>query len=754
MKKFLNMILLIIFLSTLVFIQPTAAVSAAPRAQEGASVLTFAQMGESDLIMRGPFSSKSIRFNLPANRVLQEGAELQLVISASFTGESGGQVIQLNDHIGAVLDVYFNDAFQQSIPLINGNDIVYRVPIASSDLVSKAKDGTFDIYFELDASIDCNYAFHNTTVVISSSSQAILPSAEVAVDLDLHRLPWPIYQPDAQLPGSAVLVMPKTPSADEAKAALLVMAAFGRMTDANLLVDIVSIDDLTDTLRQNSDLIFVGKPSELPLLKELDLPVPIQSGSYSSPEMKEDDGVLQIAASAWSKTRVVLLVSGNTDVGVVKAAQALTTSNIQTSNSNLYSIVAQVNLAAPLGLQTESPANPLTNSDYTFSSLGYSAETNTGIGTRSFSYEFVIPPGQVPVEKPYIDIVFTASKLADPARSGMTISVNGSRIGSAKFSVDDPDPTNTRANLPAAFLRSGLNVIDVNVALIPFDVCSSISFNSGLWVTIYSESVLHLPLARATATTNTLKDLQAYPYPFLNDPSLSSTTFILPQSDPAALAVAGALAFDLGNTATGSVFSFDVDFDGQLEDATRKDQNLILVGEPSSLSLINDLKDNMPAYFEPNSNTAILEGQQVVYRISSGKSLGYLELFSLPWDNQFAALEVLGTNVEGVLFAGRALVNEEVRNTLKGDFATIDNKQTMVVDTRTGAGMGRVAFEGAPGEVLQTLPDAAPANPETSDVVRKIRNNSLIGLGVVVGLMIIVALIVIRQRRQRSVLDK
>jgi hypothetical protein len=464
--------------------------------------------------------------------------------------------------------------------------------------------------------------------------------------------------------------------------------------------------------------------------------------------------VVQIAASAWNKTRTVLVVGGNSDTGVVKAAQAITTSNLQTSSNSLYSVVAEVNPATSLGLQIESSDSPLENSDYTFSSLGYSAESSSGVGTHSFDYEFIIPPGQVPADKPYVDVVYTVSKLVDPTRSGMTISLNGNRIGSAEFSPEDPEPMNARANLPVDFLLTGRNTLTVTVALVPQNICSSISFSNGLWISIQPESVLHLPLVKAEATSNMLRDLRSYPYPFVNDPTLSTTMFVLPQENPAVWAVAGKVAFDLGSRATGSIFSFDVDFGDQTVEEIRKDRNLLIVGMPSEMSLVSALKENMPAYFEAGSNTAILQGQQVVYRISSNKNLGYLELFSLPWDGQYTALAILGTNPEGTLLATNALTQSQIRNTLKGNFATIDDAQTLVVDTRTGAGMGRVASENSPGDIQQTVPQADQPATATPDVLTKIRNNSLIGLAAILGLMLVVSLIALGQRKRRSLQNK
>jgi len=736
---------MIVLVSSPLYLGPVSVASAAPEQQEATATFTFAQLGESDIIMNGPFDSSFISFSLPAYWTLQDGAEIQLVISSSFTGDTGEQEIQPDDFLDAELRVYFNGAIQQFIPLKNGNDIVYNVPIAPSDLISDNEDGSFEIYFELDASIDCDYPFYNSTAIISSTSQVIFPYAETAVNLDLRRLPWPIYQPDSQLPGSAVVVIPSVPSAEELQAALLVMASFGRMTNANLPLSLITLNELTDAVRNNSDLIFVGKPEGLSALSGVELPVSVAASGYVSPEMQTDDGVLQLAPSVWNKTKVILVVGGNTDPGVVKAAQAFSTSNIQVSNNIRYAIVAQVNPIESFGLLA-----PLTTSDYTLSSLGYSADSRSGIGKKFFSYNFIIPPGQVPVSDPSLDLVFTNSAFLDTARSGMTILLNGNRVGSIEFPDDNPEPVTAHITLPTTFLRPGSNLIEVVVTLNPKSICDTIGSNDPLWVTIFPESVLHIPLTPATSTFYPLLGLYSFPSPFVNDPSLSSTTFVLPQSDVAAWSVAGTIAYTLGTSATGSVLSFDVDYDGQFEPPTLQDQNLILVGIPSTLSLMNELKDSMPAYFEQDSNIAILDNQQVIYRISSEKSLGYLELFYLPLDKQLVALTVLGTNSEGVRMAGSALITEDIRNTLRGDFATVDGEQAIAVDTLTGLGLGRVSAQAASGEaVLLIAEDESAYTPIPNVALEQTRNNAMLGLEIVGVIMVAVILVAIFLRRRK-----
>ena len=693
MKKTIYLLLLLTIIVS--FTNPVSMVEAAPLSEE--STFTFSDLGlVGDMVLNGPFDAGSLRFDIPGTWLLQGGAELELVISSYFAGENGSTATD-TDFLGAALNVYFNDKLQESVSLRVGNDLVYRIPISAADLTSPYSEGWFKISFFLDAAIDCDFTFHQTTVAIDVNSRVILPYKVVPLALDLHRLPWPFYQERINTISPAVIVVPSSASADEIRAALIVMGTLGRMSDGRLPVSMVTTDEFTEDLRNQSNLIIIGKPATLPLLSAVQLPIAITGDRYSSSELNNEDGLLQMGVSPWNKDKAVLVVSGNTDAGVVKAAQALSTNNIQTGNDPTYSLVAEVNPITLTGILS-ADSTALAQPDITFADLGYEAITVSDIGTNWFSYDFVLPPGQVPTETPNLNLVFSHSALIDADRSDISVYFNDTLAGSIKLSDEEQNLLSSQIKLPLSGLQPGLNDISISANLIPRDDCSISSF-SGLWMTVYPESSLHMPLAKSPITGYALQDLNSYPFPFVNDPTLGSTFFVLPSQDHTAWAIAGNLAYDLGRNSTGSILNMGSAFDGELpEDVHSRD--LIMVGLPSNLQILSELKEAMPAYFEEGSNVAIIKSQQVIYRITTGKDLGYLELFASPWDPQRAVLGVLGTTTNGMHLAGTALLDSRNREVLNGDFATVDGERPLVVDTRTGSGMGRIVTEIGSSDIL------------------------------------------------------
>ena len=716
---------------------------------------TYAQLGATDLVLQGPYDSRQIRFSLPANWALQDGAEMTIYVDASFAGSASGTT-KPEDYLGGMLDVYFNGRLQQSIPLRAGQNIAYTVPIQPSALTAQNADGRLNISFFLNAAIDCQFGFHRTTIKVSADSLLFLPYTERAITMDLRRLPWPIYQPDINMPNPALLIVPDNASAEELQAALLVMAGFSRMSQGTLPLDLLPASEATDELLKDANLIFVGKAANVKTSKPVNWPMkPSSTGNFASSEMQPDDGVLQMSASPWNEAKTTLLVSGNTDAAVVKAAQALTTGNLQTSSNPAISFVAEINPIADGGVirspSTES-GTPLSANNYQLSDLGYTTSTSSGIGTNWFTYEFVIAAGEVPTAPTYIELVFSNSALVDPNRSGMVIYLNNKLVGSARFESDNNSLVTSRINIPASIFRTGRNQIDVAADLIPTDICSVFSFN-GLWMTIYEESFLHLPLRPATSSVKTIKDLRNFPTPFINDPSLATTTFILPPASPEMWSIAGKLAYSMGNRATGNVISFNVGLDGTVPPETYRANDLIILGQPSKLPILESLKDAMPASFESGSNVASLKNQQVIYRVADKKDLGYLEIFPSPWDSSNAIILIGGTTQLGVSLASEALIQTKILDTLSGNFATIDGAQTLVVDTRTGAGTGRMAT-GLGSDVITLETPEVVETAATTNNFEQTREQIFTAILVVGGIMVVIFIVALILSRRRKTMER
>ena len=753
-KRLFNVVMIALLMSVYFDINVVSALTPMfSPAKQDPNIFTFADLGvDSDIVMKGPYESVAIRFTLPPTWELQDGSEINLVVKSFFsTSSDPAQTTAVNATTSALLEVYFNRKLQQSIPLTTESGVAtYRIPISVSDLGFPDADGYYSITLALDAAVDCDLDFHRTTAVIGINSYAVFPHVEKPLQLDLRKLPWPFYQERARLLGSTAVVIPPDPSADEVQAALVVMGTFGRMSQGRLPISMVTADQLTDADRTGSDLIFVGASAGLANFFNGLANPPITGSQFSIVEAGEEDGVLQVLPSPWNASKSLLLVSGTSDIGVVKAAQALSTGNLQTGITPDYSVVAQVNPFTKTGITGQDGLQFSSPDDITFSDLDYQVTTVDQLGSNYLTFEFVVPQGQIPSENPYVEIKFSNSTMVDTARSYISVFVNEIVVGSVELSDGSSSLVSAKIDIPASLLKYGLNVLDLEINLIPRDECSILAF-SGLWATVYEDSYLHLPLTKSPESETILQDLKAYPYPFANDPSLGAMTFIVPSADPFAWSLAGKVAFDLGARVNGSILSFEAAFDNQIPDALRTG-NLIVIGQPKNLAVLEEMRSTMPAYFEPESNIAILESQLIIYRVTDQKSLGYLEVFPSPWNPEAAVLGLFGTTPEGLQFALNSLLNFQIRETLSGNFSTYDGgRRAIIVDTRTGYGIGSFEASVGPDQVVVVTPsatDEAPGSPAPSST----GNSNLILLAIVgvILVMIVVVVFVVRLRKKKS----
>ena len=715
---------------------------------------TFKDLGlDSDIILRGPYDAETFRFDLSPTFALREGY-LDLIITTFDTSASGGGETSsesvadsVDGFSGVVLDVYFDDKLQQSVPLIKGEKITYTIEIDSADINSVVSTLPRKISFFLDAAIDCDIDQHNSVVIIDALSEVYFSYDEIPAELDLHQLPRPIYLERLNSSDKSYVVLPASPSSLEAQAGITVMATFGRITFGNLPLSLITEDQVTPDLLAASNLIFVGKTDSFLSVQDVFSPSQISNMQLLPPEFEEGDGGLKYLTSPWNPLKYILLVYGKSDEGVLKAAQALSTGNIQTGLSTDYSIVENVN--SPLVSNVISDgALQVPSTDFTFADLGQDFLTVEDIGENYIEYEFVIPNGLIPTGSPYLQLQYSRSAFADASRSGIVVYLNEIKVGSVKFSTEETGHSIETIELPISAFRPGKNLLEIVFNLVPVDECSTINFSgSSIWATVFPESLIHLPLVSGENTSSELGNISLFPYPFANDPSFSSTAFVLSVNDPGSVSEAGRVAYEMGRLVPGSILLPKVFFDTALPEDYRE-SNLIVIGEPAKLTFLEELKDSLPAYFEAGSNVAVLETQQVIYRISDGKALGYLELLASPWSPDLAILGIFGTNREGLAASVSAITGNGSRETFVGNFVTIDGDDSIIVDTRTGLGTGRVAPEIGADNVSQEEKQTDVKDFQADlDKQRQIILFALIGI---VAVMVVVIILALRTRKKEK----
>jgi hypothetical protein len=639
---------------------------------ENPDLVTFSQLHQSEMQLHGPYDSTSFSFAIPADWVLKNTVQLDLLVGVSFNTElqTQGDVIIAG---GGTLTVLLDNTVLVATPLdkIGESEIKINIPVSS--FTTTRADRRMSLGFRLDSGLSCRISGLHTSVYIHPTSYFNFPHDIVQPSTSLINFPRPIFQ-NSFFPDSALLIIPDQPTAAELQAALTVAAGLGKLSSNRLLLDMITLSNLREDLTKKN-LILIGKAGSLPILDGLNLPLRSVGGQFQFAGGSADDGLVEMINSPWSNSHVVLIVSASTDIGVVKAAQAISSGVIRPNQFENLAIIEQVNIQPASGPQAV---------DQTLSDLGYQFRSFQDRGEYSEEYSFNVPAGMVVSTETYFDMVYGHSSLIDYTASQIVVLLNDQPIGSIKMNDTTAAlPTNhAEIIIPPSAVLPGINRLTVRVKLEPVNDCTPPN-TQGMWVNIWPQSLIHLPLMTTSFNPVISQDLAAYPTPFIYNSTLGSTAFVVERNNLDSWRNAMQIAVSLGYQANGPLTQFSVFYGDAMPVEERSKYHLLVIGRPSQMPIVNDMNDDLPAPFLNGLDIASENGSfQVTYRIPPDSPMGYVETMLSPWNSENVVLAILGNTTQGVNWAAGALVDSTLRSQLAGRFAAVNNKQIISSNTR------------------------------------------------------------------------
>ena len=707
MKKTISLLILITVLASLLLLQPSQSGYAqgeptpSPTPYPGESeFITLDMLGIEDEVMIGPYASSYIRFSTPASWALDPGGiiilDLETVARSSrtFTEETA-------EFSGATLEVVLNDHVVDVILLHTGQETVELLIPDEARYPTRA-DGRHSLRLFLDATIDCLFD-HETSVVVRAESGFSLPHHDTSPTTNLTLLPSPIYKKDSLLPEETILLLPDSPTAKELQSAMTIAAGFGRMTGGDQVLIVTNASTITEAQKKNAHLVIVGKNNSLPILNEVIFPATV-TGEYPTQTVEANDGILQMAPSPWNDARIILYIGGEEDEAVVKAAQAFSSGALRVGNEPSLSVVSSV----AESIETEEVAE-----DRTLESLGYQTQTLSGIGYNDAEYEFLIPLGKETSGEATFTLSYAHSATFDFDASGAIILINGEVLGSIRFKEESANKLNDiKFDIPAYAIRPGRNILTVQAEFVPLDYCSQLN-DTGLWMSVNQDSLLRIPLVEANKSiTPYIRDLGLYPIPFIDSPTLGELSFVFPANDINSWNVGASIASDLGKYAVGQTLNLSSFYADDVPNDIRANNHLIIVGLPSTLPIINELTEVMPAYFEENSNMPI-EDSYIHFTLPKDTDMGYIELFPAPENPTRSILAVLGSTPLGLEWAKVALLDPTLKQDMQGNYVVAQNDKIYTIDTRLGGETQNITTatpdNGSPTPIPGTVPPTSYA---------------------------------------------
>jgi len=697
-------------------------------------VISLQALGQQDIILTGPLDSQEIIFRLPADWAIPSDSS---ILHLNFNASTG---MSQNTGVVGFFEVSLNQIWLTTINITSDGEYSVDIPIPSNAWITTTRNASQILTVTLVDALDCQMYLsalsaggdvRGISAVLRASSYFDFSHTTVPIPTDLQLLPYPIYQ-NTFIPDQAVLIVPDHPTQGEIQAAMSVSAALGRLTDGKLNVQLITVSELTDAISAESNLIFVGSPLAFPQLGGAELPAPFNGSTFDNVQTGTEDGVLQMVVSPQNPSKVWLLVSGNSDAAMIKAAQAVGSDQIQPYGPSNLAVISEIGTGS----------QNTTKTDYTFADLGYPFEqTYTGY-YNDLGVWFELPADRQVADGAYFDMVFTNSAALNFDESDIKVIVNDSLVGGLRFSDRTLTVTHWKFNIPTFLLHPGRNLLLLEIHMSGSSPCIP---PEELWFSIMSESLLHLPTVEISNETTRDLALTSYPYPVFS--TFDQTAMVVPSNDSFAWKVASKLSFDLGRRLGGSSINLPTYYAYDVPDNILRTKDLMLVGRPSNLPVIDQFSQVMPAPFEAGQDIVQENNSQYSFAANNSLPVGYVEAFSSPLDSKLSVLMISGNMDEGLDAAATSLLTSSVRKQLDGNFITVLDDKAIVQN---------IVSE----QASQTLPEVVfPSNQDTGENAPTDKINislPLIGLifvAILAGIGIVVLLIMGKGERPKEESD-
>lgn len=295
------------------------------------STQTFTELGYELKTLYGPSSdSTNYTFFIPPNMEVPEDetASLSLVYNHS----------ELLEYDLSGLNILINNRPVKSLRLHEESSTVTVELIELPAMMLRPGENTIKFSTELAPMDTCSdlkesgswlNIFPETSLYLPLTA---ITNLEIPSQM-LNQYPLPIVYDDNL--STAAFVLP-TDDSVAWFAAVQVAFELGQLVEGDILnIQVAFADDVPETMRQEDNLIIIGRPADLAVLADLEafLPVPL---SFETNRFEHDRlpieyeispevnlGYLNLIASPWNIENIVLSILGDSDEGIQNATSAL-----------------------------------------------------------------------------------------------------------------------------------------------------------------------------------------------------------------------------------------------------------------------------------------------------------------------------------------------------------------------------------------------------------------------------------------------
>lgn len=581
-------------------------------AQPPAADITLRSAGYPDQTAQGLAPTINLFFPGPGDYALaDQGNSLSIVFSHSPL---------LRDAV-STMTVLLNDSDLTAVALTaaNAQMNVLQVTLPAGRVLPGVNKVTLKLYMRTregceDPSNPALFTRVQRESAIHYAYQEGFPLAAPSTNLALF--PYPIVRAGYMRGGGTTFVLPEQPSQAELTAAATLAATISRLgAPPDWKPNVAAVTRLHAPDVDDNDLVVIGTPASNGLAQALAAGQQLGGGA----------GLVRLAASPFNAKRGALLVSGDSDEAILRAAFALADRRTRSGLSGATALVHDVEPALrPFPVESA-------DLEIAFAKIGGGAITVTGTREPPQTLNFLAPPPSGADGK--LRLWMSHSKVMQEDRSNLRLSFNGIALTSISLDSSNRDRTLVELPLPARALRPGLNQLQIEFNLhLPADGDSAAACldpaMERAWVSIYPDSSIAIRGGALPAEP----DVAYFPYPFLQTVGMSGSYIVAPPGVDA-LRPSLLIAASLGRRNTADSDAIGMSSAAQLTEAQRRDYELLAVGLPSNNPLIRDLGAALPLRFEDGSDRILSEGGANLAALRDTGDAGIFEVAASPFSD-------------------------------------------------------------------------------------------------------------------------
>lgn len=686
--------------------------------------ITLAGLRVRNIELLSPLGSTQFRFRVPDNWTPEGSNILYLNFeyfeqSLNLTEDEGVQ-----DALIATLEVLMDGDLISTVALdksVIGSQVL-PVPLPV-DRLQDTRNRAHTITVRFRAEDHCQFNSQARVFIRSDQSYMHFEYRENSPILNLALYPRPLS--NTLLPNqteTVVMVLPSEANDTNLDASARVSAGLGLLTGNSVELQIVSDETVTEAQLKNFNLLLVGTPQDNSIIRDFyernAFPTQLNEDgglSVDGVPIADDAGVVQIITNPENPLRGVVTATGQSEEGLLKAAQALAGPPSIMGIGGPVTIISDVRPASSL-------AQSVFNVDFTLAALGIDNIILSGIGIQVAEIPFTIPSGQRLTEEASIEIFYNYSEVLATGASTVNILLNGeipiaSRVldanaGTGPFSLKGLIP-------PTGIVPGETNTITITVDTKGDWSCSPPN-DSIAWFTISRDSKLHLPIVAAGVTSE--KPLvQQFPFPFNDRRDLRDLWINLPDEPTQqdidqmirVLSVLGAA------TVGGEGFAPRVNVGDLPAGTDLAAYNFIVIGRNTTNTLLKTLNPNLPQPFAPDTDQLQQVLDDVTYVLPPGYEVGVLQTIISPWEPTRRVLVITGTGEVGQKAAADALTSGQYSRTdFSGDVVFVSANSIYPINTASLENPAEIFSEGINGlETSSALDASLTPFPEGLDSV-------------------------------------